>query len=542
MEEDKRTALPQSFTARMRAMLREEYESFLSVYEKERWYGLRFNPLKTDRETFLKRMPFTLEPVKWAEEGFYYWPQQQPGRHLFHEIGAYYIQEPSAMAVAAVLAPCPGERILDLCASPGGKSTQIAGRMRGEGLLVSNEIIPGRARILSQNIERMGIANAVVCNETPERLAAFFPSFFDKILVDAPCSGEGMFRKDETAVREWSPEHVKMCAERQRSILEQAVLMLKPGGTLVYSTCTFSEEENEGVIGGFLEEHPEFSIGKAEQERFFSPGRKIYAETEAGAEAETDLKAEDSAEAEAKRSEAEDSAEAEAKRSEADDITHTMRLWPHKLAGEGHYIAKLRKAGILVTDRNECYVNQHTGSQGGAARKGTDRKKKTITSDSIGLCRDFLREEIGLSDAVFEKFDRCGIFLSFGEQVYLMPRQMIPLKGLKVIRPGLHLGTDKKNRFEPSHALALYLSGEMVRCSYEMSKEQAERYLRGETFSCDKTLKGWTLLLAGGYAAGFGKAGNGQMKNHYPKGLRKDVGWHEIRGLSENGGLRCQNG
>lgn len=459
MAEDKRPALPQPFAERMKAMLGDEYGDFLAAYTKERQYGLRFNPLKTDKETFLKRMPFVLEPVGWAEEGFYYRPEQQPGRHLFHEIGAYYIQEPSAMAVVEALAPQPGERILDLCAAPGGKSTQTAGKMRGEGLLVSNEYVPGRARILSQNIERMGIAGAVVCNETPERLAAFFPSFFDKILVDAPCSGEGMFRKDETAISEWSPEQVTLCAERQLSILEQAVQMLKPGGIFVYSTCTFSEEENEGVISRFLEKYPAFSI------------------------------------------------------------EHTMRLWPHKIKGEGHYIAKLKKAGTLVNDGNPKAGNGCMGHQEEKKRSG--RKKEERISDSVELCRVFLREELGLTDTAYAELERNGVFMPFGEQVYLMPRQMIPLDGLKVIRPGLHLGTAKKNRFEPSHALALYLSGDMVRQHFEMTKEQAERYLRGETFACDDKLKGWMLLTIEGYAAGFGKAGNGQMKNHYPKGLRK---------------------
>lgn len=511
MTDDKIAVLPQSFTERMKAMLGNEYGDFIAAYAEERWYGLRFNPLKTDRETFLKRMPFALEPVKWTDEGFYYKPEQQPGKHLFHEIGAYYIQEPSAMAVVEVLAPAPGERVLDLCAAPGGKSTQIAGKMRGEGLLVSNEIIPGRAKILSQNIERMGIANAVVCNETPERMAAFFPSFFDKILVDAPCSGEGMFRKDEAAIAEWSPEHVKMCAERQRMILEQAVLMLKPGGTLVYSTCTFSAEENESVIGGFLEEHPEFSIEEAVQEKFFEPGRSGWMAYSADEEVHGPDEDVSFPGADAR----------------ADGFAHTMRLWPHKLAGEGHFIAKLKKAGRLELTEN--YVNPTAGDNGRYSMEGTGggRKKEKKIPDDIELCRIFLREELGLPDAVYRDFEQKGVFLPFGEQIYLMPRQMIALKGLKVIRPGLHLGTNKKNRFEPSHALALYLSADMVKAHYEMTKEQAERYLRGETFvweesAADKTLKGWILLTISGYTAGFGKAGNGQMKNHYPKGLRKE--------------------
>jgi len=502
MAEDKKTVLPQPFTERMRTMLQGEYDDFLEAWEKERWYGLRFNPLKTDRKTFLERMPFILEPVRWAEEGFYYRPEQQPGKHLFHEIGAYYIQEPSAMAVVEVLAPAPGERILDLCAAPGGKSTQIAGKMMGEGLLVSNEIVPGRAKILSQNIERMGIANAVVCNETPERLASFFPSFFDKILVDAPCSGEGMFRKDETAIKEWSPGQVRLCAERQRMILEQAVLMLRPGGTLVYSTCTFSAEENEGVIGNFLREHPEFSIEETAQERFFAPGRSDWAACPVGGDVHLSKMA-----------------------VPVDGLEHTMRLWPHKLAGEGHFIARLRKAGALLSE--QYYVNQYANGNRNIFRECSGRKQERKNADGIGQCRAFLQEALGLSDAAYGNFEEKGIFLPFGEQIYLVPRQMIPLEGLKVVRPGLHLGTNKKNRFEPSHALALYLSADMVEKHYEMTKEQAESYLRGETFACDRSAavmeqKGWMLLTIGGYAAGFGKAGNGQMKNHYPKGLRKE--------------------
>ncbi len=187
---DEKTMLPKDFTDRMESLLKEEYPVFLASYEKERSYGLRFNSLKSDRETFLKRMPFMLEQIAWAEEGFYYRPEDQPGKHIYHEAGAYYIQEPSAMAAAEVLAPAPGERILDLCAAPGGKTTHIASKMAGRGLLVSNEIIPNRAKILSQNVERLGIPNTVVCSETPERLAELFPDFFDRILVDAPCSGE----------------------------------------------------------------------------------------------------------------------------------------------------------------------------------------------------------------------------------------------------------------------------------------------------------------------------------------------------------------
>lgn len=461
---DEKVILPQDFCKRMENLLQDEYPDFLKNYEKKRLYGLRLNPLKTSREKFLEQMPFTLKEILWTPDGFYYEEESQPGKHIFHEAGAYYIQEPSAMAVVEALAPKPGEKILDLCAAPGGKSTQIAGKLFGEGLLVSNEIVPGRAKILSQNIERMGISDTIVCNETPERLAERFPLFFDRILVDAPCSGEGMFRKEEAAIHEWSPENVQMCAKRQRSILEQAALMLRSGGTLVYSTCTFSPEENEGVISTFLQEHEDFTIEESALERFFAPGRADWLENP------------------------------------ADSLVHTMRLWPHKIAGEGHFIAKMKKADGLYA---------------------ASTPRITVKNDNIKQCRLFLQEELALPSDTWEKWEKNGVFTMFGDHFYLVPAQMIPLQGLTILRPGLHIATQKKNRFEPAHALALHLSpGKTDRC-YEMTKEQAQCYLRGETFSCDVSLKGWMLLAIDGYTIGFGKAGGGQMKNHYPKGLRK---------------------
>lgn len=464
---DEKKELPAEFTKRMKLMLQKEYPAFLAAYEKERLYGLRYNPLKTERETFIEKMPFSLEPVAWTKEGFYYSPEEQPGKHIYHEAGAYYIQEPSAMAVTEILQPSPGERILDLCAAPGGKTTQIAGKMAGMGLLVTNEIIPGRAKILSRNVERLGISNAVVCNETPERLAGFFPEFFDKILVDAPCSGEGMFRKDETAIAEWSPEHVVMCAERQMSILEQAAKMLRPGGILVYSTCTFSAQENEGVISEFLHKHEEFSIEKPPCDDFFAPGRGEWTENP------------------------------------AERIAHTMRLWPHLIKGEGHFIAGLKKADGLYTQKPLKLT-----------------KEITEKNERLKPCLLFLEEELGLSKKAGSRLFENAVPAPFGEHVYLVPEQMIPLKGIKVIRPGLHIGNNKKNRFEPSHALALALQPDAVKNHYEMTANEAERYLRGETFACDEKRKGWTLLSIDGYTIGFGKAAGGQMKNHYPKGLR----------------------
>ena len=247
--------LPKEFLARMERQLGEEYPAYLASLQRPRAAALRFNPLKGEPP----EVPFGLTPVPWEPMGFYFDPDARPGLHPYHEAGVYYLQEASAMAPVVLLAPQPGERICDLCAAPGGKSTQIAGRMKGEGFLLCNEYSPKRAKILSRNMERMGVANALVTNETPERLAKLLPGYFDRVLVDAPCSGEGMFRKEEAAIADWSEETVAMCARRQGEILRQAAKLVRPGGLLVYSTCTFAPQEDEEAVESFLSEHPDFT-------------------------------------------------------------------------------------------------------------------------------------------------------------------------------------------------------------------------------------------------------------------------------------------
>ena len=249
---------PELFEARMQSLLGAEYAEFLASYDRPRNVGLRVNPLKTEAVPDLSR--FGLTPVPWAKYGYYYDPNTRPGLSAYHEAGLYYLQEPSAMAPAGLLDVRPGMKVLDLCAAPGGKTTQLAAALKGEGLLICNEINPKRAKILARNIERLGIANALVLNEHPQKLEERFAGFFDRILVDAPCSGEGMFRKDDTAVSEWSVENVLHCAQRQKGILEQAAAALRPGGYIVYATCTFSPEENEMVVDDFLQKNPDFEL------------------------------------------------------------------------------------------------------------------------------------------------------------------------------------------------------------------------------------------------------------------------------------------
>ena len=284
MELDQKTGFPIAFLERMQAMLREDYPAFLAHFALgTRYHGLRVNPLKLSPSEFLSRhrslfSDQSLAPVPWTPEGFYYDEQDRPGKSPLHEAGIYYIQEPSAMSAAqAVTLPDKAHPlVLDLCAAPGGKSTQLAGKMMGEGLLVANEIVSSRAKILSQNIERLGISNALVLNETPDRLAERFPDTFDCILVDAPCSGEGMYRKNDIALTEWSSGNVKMCAERQARILDAAAQMLAPGGRLVYSTCTFAPDEDEAAICRFITAHPEFRLVDTGLEDYFTAGNPRF--------------------------------------------------------------------------------------------------------------------------------------------------------------------------------------------------------------------------------------------------------------------------
>ena len=462
--------LPQDFTERMKEMLGDEYIPFMASYDLPKYQSLRVNPLKTEVDDFLAHREFHLSPVIWEKNGFYYEAADTPGKHPYHEAGVYYIQEPSAMAPAAYLDAQPGERILDLCAAPGGKSTQIAAAMQQKGMLVCNEIHPARAKILSENIERMGIRNAVVTNETPAHLAELFEAYFDRIMVDAPCSGEGMFRKNEEACEEWSLANVRACGERQDEILDCAASMLKPGGRMVYSTCTFAPDENEGSIGRFLIRHPEFEV---EEVPIFDGMERGVPDWFMGEIAE----------------------------SRKAELKKTIRLWPHKLRGEGHYLAVLHKKGeISMSGSGYC----RNGLQ-----KGIQEKE---CKEYLDFCKETLKNPPE------------GSWMKFGEQLYLIPEGMPEWKGYKVLRPGLHLGTMKKNRFEPSHALALTLKPADVKNTFMVPADSREirAYLNGQTLNAEGE-KGWYLMTVDGYSIGWGKLAGGVIKNHYPKGLRKNL-------------------
>ena len=429
--------LPEAFLERMKQQLGHEYEAFLDSLERPRAVALRFNPMKGARPL----LPFVGSGVPWEPEGYYYDPAARPGLHVFHEAGVYYLQEASAMAPVALLDPQPGERICDLCAAPGGKTTQIAGRMRGEGFLLCNEINSKRAKILSRNIERMGVAYALVTNEHPQVLADRFAGFFDRVLIDAPCSGEGMFRKEEAAVTDWSLETVEMCARRQAEILHSGAALVRPGGRLVFSTCTFAPEEDEMAVAAFLESHPDCYPENMEAP-WFQPGEK-----------------------------------------------GSYRMWPHKLLGEGHFAAVLRrKEAEEETDVSLC---------------GGMKPPKEWTA--------FARE---LGIALPE-----GKLMMFGQSLYWCPEDLPELTRLKVLRPGLELGVVKKDRFEPAHALALWLRSCRRMQDYGPESEEIARYLHGDVVPSKVT--GWCLVTAGGYSIGWGKGDGNVLKNHYPKGLRR---------------------
>ena len=385
--------------------------------------------------------PEAEEKVPWGTDAYYLPLDSDAGARPLHEAGAYYIQEPSAMTAAAALHPLPGERVLDLCAAPGGKSTQLAAMMAGEGVLVCNEPMPGRAQVLSRNLERMGVKNAVAVCALPEELSPRWPGFFDKILVDAPCSGEGMFRRHPETRGEWTVSVPAGCAGRQLHILRHAAVMLRPGGMLAYSTCTFNATENEGTVEAFLQEHPDFHLFP-----FSLPGLR--------------------------------------------PCGGMLRLWPHCAKGEGHFAALLQKDG-------EAQKKQ--------AAHGLPSPGKA----EAALVRAFLQEHIA------ENVQPNALFAG---KAVSAPEELPPLQGVRVLRLGLQIGEVKGKIFLPDHALALACPS---RRTLPVTEDQARAYQAGQVLPIDEGMRGFYTPALNGLNLGWGKASGGQLKNHYPKGLRK---------------------
>lgn len=459
--------LPCVFRARMQKLLGDGFAAFLAAYEQPVRRGLRINTLKCGVEKFHSLFELSLFPSPFCAEGYYVAGALRAGADPLHHAGAYYMQEPSAAAAVTVLDPKPGERILDLCAAPGGKSTQIAAALKGDGLLWANEFVRPRAQALAQNIERCGVRNAVISSADAALIGRGLPGFFDAILVDAPCSGEGMFRKEPDALSGWSEDNIRLCARRQTDILDHAAEALSEGGRLLYSTCTFAPEENEIQIARFLNSHPDFELIdiRSKDVRFGRPGFsweqvKGFSDT---------------------------------KEPPAYPLEFTLRILPGD-GGEGHFIALMQKKGAHVKK----------------VSKGYDYK----TSDTASIIFNELYNECFRAPLY-------GLPQVFGNTVRILPSGLPPLGGLGVISAGVAGAEICKNRLEPCHAVFMAArSADECRAVRDMDVNDAElaAFLRGETIACGG--KGWTAVSVGGIVTGFGKASGGILKNRYPKGLR----------------------
>lgn len=442
----------------MKQLLQADYEAYEKSYEDPHYVGLRVNTLKISTEEFEKISPFALTKVPWTSNGYYVEGTEQPAKHPYYYAGLYYIQEPSAMTPAEVLPIEKGDYVLDLCAAPGGKTTALAAKLDGTGVLVTNDISNSRAKALLKNVELFGVRDALVTSEPPEKLCRYFEEYFDKILVDAPCSGEGMFRKDPSLIKTWEEQGVSYFDNIQKEIILQAATMLKPGGLMVYSTCTFSPEENEGTIKHLLETFPEFRVLPIPMCEGFDHGHPEWVSGE-------------------------------------DSLKHCVRLWPHKIKGEGHFVALLQK---------------------GETKQ--DRKKKKSAKEQMKIS-----EEAG----VFLKQLTCKSFRKnhqlVQEGLYSLPEGLPDVKGLRILRSGMYLGEMKKNRFEPSQALAMALRKDEFPYIIDLplKDERVIRYLKGETIEVsDLKSSGYHLVCVDGYPLGFGKLSKGTLKNKYQPGWR----------------------
>lgn len=469
--------LPQSFLDSMKEILGEDYEAFLAGFDGQRQYGLRVNTLKMNLEEFERIAPFHLKKVPWISNGYFYEAEDVPAKHPFYSAGLYYLQEPSAMTPASRLKVQPGERVLDLCAAPGGKATELGAALQGEGLLVANDINTARTRALLRNLELFGISNSFVTNEPPHVLAERFPEFFHKIMVDAPCSGEGMFRKNPAVVDSWQEKGPEYFSKLQREIIVQAADMLLPGGMMFYSTCTFSPLENEKTITHLLKERPDMEVIPMEDYEGFAEGLTSY-------------------------------------RGEVFDESCKLcrRIWPHKMSGEGHFMALLHKKNG-VQQQVQQTVSQ--SSIWWEKCKGLNKEQKAAAEDffsHVNIAYDEKRIDVR------------------GDNLYYLPAPKYDGRGLHFLRNGLFMGEFKKKRFEPSQpfALALHAQDFDQVLDFPADDERLSRYLRGETLDVsdliagEKKRKGWQLVMVAGHPLGFGKLVNNNLKNKYPAGWRKN--------------------
>ena len=460
--------LPKDYQSKMQEMLGEEYLQYLDSFHHSYGQTLRVNQLKMEPADFIRRFLLNGQ-VSWCDTGFYYEGDERLSANPYYHAGIYYLQEPSAMAPAAFLPVEPGDKVLDLCAAPGGKSTALAARLQGEGFLLSNDISASRCKPLLKNMEMAGVTNSVITCEAPEKLAGRFAGYFDKVLVDAPCSGEGMFRREPSMVKSWSAEEVKRYAVLQREILFHAAKMLRPGGYLLYSTCTFAKEEDEQTVEYFLEQHKDFSLQELPFCEGIEMGRMEW--TLHGRE----------------------------------DVRNCRRFLPHKVKGEGHFAALFKK-------------EESADSSFGSVSGDWNIKEQKVSKEKIPeAMEDFMRD---ISD--WKQWKKRIFFIK--ERAFLLPKHCPSLQGLRIVRSGLYLGDCLKKRFEPSQALAMALKSSEYKKSISFPAEdiRIEKYLRGETVEIDNTeIKGWTLFCVDGFPLGWGKCDRGRLKNKYNPNWRK---------------------
>ena len=460
--------LPEKFSERMKEMLGDEaFGEYVASFEKPARSGVRINTLKLNVDEWEKISPFEGKRVPWLDNAFFYGKEDNPSKHPYYYAGMYYIQEPSAMTPAALFDVKPGDKVLDLCAAPGGKSTALAAKLKGEGLLVCNDISNSRAKALLKNIELFGVKNALVLSESPERLLPVFTGFFDKIIVDAPCSGEGMFRKQHSIMSNWEQYGTGYYAKLQKDILALAVKMLKPGGRLLYSTCTFSPEEDEEQVANLIRTNEKLSIKPLVPEE-----KREYYESLGFTWGRSEWMKEQLA-----------------------GIENAVRLFPHLIEGEGHFMALIEKS------ESESFF------------AGNNPIKKRIKLPAE------LKEFLDFSGL---DYDEENIVIR-NERVYLYPDDLPAIDGLRVLRCGLLLGELKKDRFEPSQALACALDAAKYPYTVSLPSDDMRvvKYLKCESIELPEAdFDGYALIAVDGYPLGFAKVKKGNFKNKYLPGWR----------------------
>ena len=505
------------FEHRERALLGERYDALYAAPSESAARGVTVSALRTTPEAFAAQADFPVEPSLFCRAGFVVKDAAfKPGRHPYHHAGVFYSQEPSASSAAPLLGVRPGMRVLDLCAAPGGKSSQLAAALGGQGLLVSNEFVAARAEVLKSNLERMGVANAVILNEDTGRIAAALPEFFDRVLVDAPCSGEGMFRKEAVAVTQHCEALVKQCAELGAQILDNAAALLAPGGEMIYSTCTFAPEEDEGQVAAFLARHPEFALADVF-------GRVDYSFGSAG--------------------------EANRTGGLPLDVSKVRRIWPCQ-GGEGHFMARLVKTG---TPRTLPPEGEYTPEEqlwlaaaAEAGKKGKGKAKPAKAADARSArradsraCRDAVQgtsrrtRDTGAGEATpaqslaaWQEFTR-QYFPALAQRPavvhgggVLLP-VAFPQTGLHVLRAGVFVGSVQKGRFVPEHHLFTAFGALCTnREALTLADPRVTEYLSGREITADTAADGWCCVTVDGCPMGGGKVSGGRVKNHYPKALR----------------------